>query len=418
MTAGPALPQSVDVAIVGGGMVGLSLALLLARANAGLRIGVFEARPVTLGDDCDWPPSFDARSTALSESTREIFAGAGLWSDLAAHAAAIETIHVSDRSHAGATRLEAREAGVAALGHVVENRLLGRVLLAAVDACPGVKLIAPVNVERLRPAADGMVLHCGEQRCRAGLAVVADGAGSALLPTLGIHTRVTDYRQAAVIANVGLARPHTGVAYERFTDSGPAALLPLPPAAGEQRAALVWTAAPDVAAELVACDEDMFLRRLHERFGFRAGRFYRCGERTSYPLQLSVAEEQVRRHLVVMGNAAHYLHPVAGQGFNLAMRDVARLCESVTHSCRRGAGPGELAALQDYIAAQQVDQRNTIGFSHYLPAIFGRPDRGTAALRSAGLIALDLVPPLRRQFARFGAGLEYPASKLPLEGMP
>ena len=151
--------------------------------------------------------------------------------------------------------------------------------------------------------------------------------------------------------------------------------------------------------------EAEFLDELHQRFGFRAGRFLRRGRCSSYPLKLMVAEEQIRRHLVVAGNAAHFLHPVAGQGFNLALRDVARLAEVILPVIVAGKNPGDLSVLECYLAGQQRDQHNTIGFSHNLPALFGNRSIASAVMRNSGLIALDLLPPLRQEFAGFGAGL-------------
>ncbi len=407
------LPQDTDIAILGGGMVGLSLALLLARVCPRLRLVVIEAQPVAEHGDHQ-QPSFDARSTALSQGSRALFQQIGLWDRLAPFAATIATIHVSDRGKPGATRLEAAEQGLDGLGFVVENRVLGSALMAAVRECETIRLAAPLRVERLAPGADHMAVEAGEQTCRAALAVVAEGSGSETLKQLGIHTRVTDYRQCALIANIGLARPHRGVAYERFTDQGPMALLPLPDADGMHRAALVWTLPPEEAERLSRASEAEFLAALQERFGHRAGTFLRRGQCAIHPLRLSVAEEQVRSHLAVVGNAAHFLHPVAGQGFNLALRDVARLVEAISGGLTRGQSPGDLAVLEHYLAGQLEDQRRTILFSDTLPRLFAAGGAVPVTLRNAGLITLDLVPGLRRDFARFGAGLASRAARLPL----
>jgi len=409
-----ALPPTTDVAIIGGGLVGLSFAVLIARQSPSLQIHVIEAFPFGAAPQAQVSSQdFDARTTALSESSRRIFAGIGLWDVIARNACAIETIHVSDRGHVGVTRLEASTAGLPTLGHVVENRHLGRALIAAAETIENIHIVAPARIDRLRAIPEGMALHLADQQCLARLAVVADGAESALLQQLGVHTTSHDYGQTALIANIALARSHGNVAYERFTDEGPVALLPLPDAGREHRAALVWTLPPESAAELAVVDDAAFLHRLHQRFGFRAGRFLRCGVRACYPLRLLTAQEQVRTGLVVVGNAAHLLHPVAGQGFNLALRDVARLSEVLAAALRNNEALGSLAVLERYLAAQMADQRNTITFSHGVPKAFAMQNSVAATLRNVGLIALDLCGLARQEFARFGAGLAPPAARLP-----
>ncbi len=410
------LPPRADLVIAGGGMVGLSLALLLGRRAPQLRVALVEAAPLAPpaagGEGEGLSPSFDARSTALSAGSRALYEAMGLWPQLAPRACPIRRIHVSDQGRIGVSRLDAADSGLEAFGHVVENRMLGRALLGAVADCGNVHLCAPARVQGLASATDGMLVETDGGRCHTPLAVVADGADSALLGDLGIHVQRRDYHRTAVIANVALSRPHGGVAYERFAADGPVALLPLPDAEGEHRAALVWTLAPARAEALMVAGEGSFLEALHGDFGYRAGPFRRCGARAAYPLRLQVAEEQVRSHLAVVGNAAHFLHPVAGQGFNLALRDVARLGEVVLEDLVRGVAPGSLVSLEAYRRRQATDQRNTILFSDNLPALFASDNRAGVALRGAGLVALDLVPPAQRQFARFGAGLLAPGVRL------
>lgn len=404
--------QDVDVAIVGGGMVGASLALLLSSLNLGWRINVIEAFPMTPVSG-DLQPSFDARSTALSHSSREIFEMLGLWSTLAPRLAEIKEVHVSDRGHIGNTRLHAAEQNLPALGYVVENQWLGSVLMEALQQAPGVDIIAPAQVASVRPARGGMKLSLSssevslelKQELSVKLLVVADGAQSRTREMLGIDATTRDYGQVALVTNISLQQDHQGIAYERFTDSGPMAMLPLQPVDNEHRSALVWTLPPERAAEMMEASDEVFLAELQDRFGHRLGQFQRVGTRHSYPIRLITSNEQVRSHVVVVGNAAHSLHPVAGQGFNLALRDVAVLANELAVSASNDA-LGQLSVLQNYLKQQQADQKQTILLSDLLPKVFGIDSSPVALVRNLGLLALDTVPLLRHQFARLGMGLE------------
>ena len=399
----------IDIAIVGGGMVGASLALLLSSLNRRWRIRVIEAVAAE-PNGAPSQPSFDARSTALSHSSREIFELLGLWNDLQPGLAPISQVHVSDRGHVGTTRLSAEEQKLPALGYVVENRWLGEALMNAVRASDAIEWLAPATVSALRPRRDGMSVTVDsgteQQRFDCELLVVADGAQSRTREVLGIGSHDKDYGQQAVIANISLSADHGGIAYERFTDLGPMALLPLQPLDGEHRAALIWTLPPERAAEMLAADDDAFLAELQGRFGYRLGHFQRVGSRHSYPIRLITSDEQVRRHAVVAGNAAHSLHPVAGQGFNLALRDLAVLADVLGEAEARGEAIGDLAVLQRYLQRQRADQQQTILLSDLLPRVFGLDSSPVALTRNLGLLALDAVPLLRHQFARLGMGLE------------
>ena len=214
------------------------------------------------------------------------------------------------------------------------------------------------------------------------------------------------YRQQALIANVAFARPHEGCAFERFTDEGPLALLPLPGVAGaEHRSALVWTLPPARAEQLQDCDDEEFLGALQDRFGYRLGRLRQVGERHTYPLALTESTEQVRHSVVVMGNAAHALHPVAGQGYNLAMRDVAELARVLDEAIRAGEAPGSLSVLQRYRQRQHNDQSRTIAMSDLLPGLFMNSDPVLGLARDMALAGLDVIAPLKREFVRYAAGV-------------
>ncbi|TGD73078.1 2-octaprenyl-6-methoxyphenyl hydroxylase [Mangrovimicrobium sediminis] len=400
-----------DVVIAGGGMVGISLALELAdRLPAQQRITLVESFPMPGATSAgDYHPSFDARSTALSYSSRVIYERLGVWETLSAHVCPIETIHVSNQGRFGSTLMRATDYGWPALGYVIENPWLGRCLAAALQRQGRVEVISPARVAGAKSAADGSVVQLSgehQQELQTRLLVVADGAGSGLRATLGMPVSEKSYDQHAVIANVATARSHDGCAFERFTRHGPLALLPLQGVSGAaHRSALVWTlAAPDYE-HYCNCPEDEFLAELQSRFGYRLGRLTRVGERHHYPLSLVRAVEQVRQGVVVMGNAAHALHPVAGQGFNLALRDVAALAAVLQQAVAAGVSPGDLATLQRYERQQSADQARTIGFSDQLPALFARRDPLLGVARDLALSGLDLAPALKRGFVRQAAGV-------------
>ena len=397
-----------DIVIVGGGMVGISLALLL-RAQQPWNILLIEAQELASSDgpvSGAYSSSFDARSTALSWSSKNIYQSIGLWPQLKKHLSAIAQIHVSDRGHVGMTRIDAGDANVDALGYVVENQWLGSVLLNQITKTD-IQLLGSCKLETIEPLASGMRLQLQQadkdlQTIETKLLVIADGAGSTTAQQLGIQSQSTPYDQTGIIANVSLEKPHGGVAYERFTDQGPMALLPLADFKGRPRSALVWTQPRAMAETLMAADEQAFLEQLQLRFGYRLGHFKQLGKRVAYPLALTTATEQVRRHLVVMGNAAHSLHPVAGQGFNLSLRDAAALANSLAEA---GDRIGDLAVLQNYQQQQAIDQRNTVLFSDRLPKLFGLSSSIVALGRNSGLLAMDLIPSLRNSFAQFGMGM-------------
>lgn len=385
-----------DIAIIGGGLVGASLALALQplARERGWKITLVE--PFAPGNG--YQPSYDARSSALSYGTRLIYEHLGVWEAIARHAEPIRNIHVSDRGRFGATTLEAAEAGVPALGYVVENAWLGQCLWAALDP-ERVSWRCPAEVTGLRAEPNGYRLTLADEtQLTCSLAVLADGGRSGLRDQLGVEVKVREYDQTALIANVSFNQPHNGQAFERFTDDGPLALLPLP----DNRCALVWTRKPADAKRLQALPDAAFLAQLQQSFGYRLGTLTQVGARSLYPLALAEAREQVRRNLVVLGNAAHSLHPIAGQGFNLSLRDVQALAQALVGS---DAPPGELAALQGYLAAQQRDQQWTIGFSDQVTRLFSQPGRWVAHGRNLGLLGLDLLPPARQWFARQAMGM-------------
>ncbi len=403
------IKQQYDVVIAGGGMVGVSLALQLSAGND-LSILVVENFAIDLEKPLIYSPSFDARSTALSYGSRLILESMGVWSQLEQHLAAIETVHVSHRGKLGSTRMDCHEAGWPALGYVVENSWLGNVLLQAMKAKTNITFLSPASVKRVEPQQRGAKLLIeseGQQEdISTQLVVIADGADSGLRKQLGIDVEETPYHQQALIANVSFSQSHQGVAYERFTDQGPVALLPLTDSEqGQYRAALVWSLSENESAQLLDCEELDFLAELQQRFGYRLGEFVRVGQRFSYPLKLVESKEQVRTGIVVMGNAAHSLHPVAGQGFNLSLRDCARLTEVLLAAQREGEVLDSLALLESYYQQQHFDQQKTVWFSDRLPKVFGQKQWPLSTLRMLGLSSLDVLPATKQRFIQHMAGM-------------
>jgi 2-octaprenyl-6-methoxyphenol hydroxylase len=402
-----------DIVIAGGGMVGASLALQLAAVlPPALSICLVEGFPLPApqaGGKPDYHPSFDARSTALSYSSRLVYEKLQLWDELRQWLCPIETIHVSSRGRFGSSLLQAADYGWAALGYVVENAWLGNALIQALYRQGRVEIISPARVAAATAEGQGMRLRlegAAQSGLETALLIVADGSASGLRQQLGVAVREKSYGQHALVANVAFAQPHRGCAYERFTDQGPVALLPLlATVPGEHRSGLVWTLPAEQAAHLQACPPGEFLQALQDRFGYRLGRMLQVGERHCYPLALVQSAEQVRQGVVVMGNAAHSLHPVAGQGFNLALRDVAELAAALARGVAAGLPPGDLGLLQSYLRRQQPDQHRTIQFSDRLPGLFMHRDPVLGLARDLALSGLDILPSLKREFVRHATGV-------------
>ncbi|ASK36041.1 oxygenase [Alcanivorax sp. N3-2A] len=386
--------------IIGGGMAGALLALLL-RHHGAPAVTLVESHALGGGEAPD-TPSFDARSTALSAGSLAVLAELGLLDALLERAAAIGTVHVSRQHRLGLTRIRAAEQGVARLGAVVENRWFGHVLLSALGRDPAIRVRAPARLSGITRAVDGYTATLesdagASETLHTPLLIAADGAHSQTREWLGIGARHRDLGHDAVIANLALATPHQGIAYERFLDDGPLALLPLP----DQRFALVWTGPREQAAAWMAMDESAFLAALRQRVGADVPALTRVGERQRYPLVLTEACAQAVPFAAVVGNAAHTLHPVAGQGFNLTVRDLALLAERVGGQ----PDPGRLSRLQHWTAERQRDQALIHRASHWLPEWFRVRQPLFAHSRQLGLLALDLAPSLRKGFARRAMGL-------------
>jgi 2-octaprenyl-6-methoxyphenol hydroxylase len=368
----------IDVAIVGAGPVGATLAARLGRH--GLECAIFEARP---------GPAADARTLALSEASREGLDAIGGWPREGV--TAITSIHVSQLGGPGRTVIEAREQGVAALGHTVGFAALERALHAAV-ASAGVPIHFGAACEQIDLGADAARLAVtGHGTVAARLLVLADGgANAARIP--GVAFVEKDYGQQAVVGTVATDRPHAGRAWERFTPGGPMALLPV----GE-RYALVWTARAEQVARLRELDDAAFVSRLQERFGDRAGRFGATGPRASFPLKLRVVNTPVALRTAIVGNAAQALHPIAGQGLNLGLRDAHQLADTITVA--QPEVLGSAAMLDAYRAARRRDTRRGVAFTDLLVSAFASDWPLPRWGRGLALAALDVFPPARRLLA-------------------
>jgi 2-polyprenyl-6-methoxyphenol 4-hydroxylase len=400
-------PSAFDVAVVGGGLVGASFTALLSALRPDLKIALIETFPMSADKgELLYQPSFDARSTAIASGSVDILKAAGVWDALSGQACAIRQVHVSDKGHIGGTTVDADKHDLPAVGYVLENAWMGPVLLRHLHTLDNVSLIAPATVTSIKPEKTGVRLAVSagsdSQELFVALAVIADGGDSPLRKRLGIESRVEQYHQHAIISNVSFDRSHDHVAYERFTDEGPLALLPLQPFEGQSRSALVWTLPDDRCETLMALSDAEFASALQQRFGFRLGNISRIGKRSAYPLALSTACEQIRSNLVLIGNAAHFLHPVAGQGFNLALRDCAQLCVQLAKNTEGALG--SLQSLEAYRQQQVLDQHATIGFSDAVIKLFSRSDLPSAVLRQLGFLGLEVLPTANQLFAEQAMG--------------
>lgn len=399
-----------QVIIVGGGMVGLSLALMLAKANIAVKL--LEAVKYPNYDDENVAPyhsSFDARNTALSRRSVQIYQKLGLWEALQQHATPILQVHITEQGSFGKARLVAEQEKVESFGQVIENAWLGRVLLTQVRQQPLIELIDGVQVTSLtqnegevhiEAMRNGEYIHSLKSK----LVIAADGRDSFCRQAIGVGVDEHDYDQVAIVTTVQTSKPHQHVGFERFSALGPLALLPLP---GEYRRSVVWPVKKGTEAEWLGEENDQhFLDALQETYGDRAGKFEKTGKRFSYPLAQVLAHKQAVGRVVLMGNAAHTIHPVAGQGFNLCLRDADVLVRFLMEQLAKSDDIGAPENLLAYEQSRLKDQQRVIKFCDSVVRGFSNQNPILKLLRNTGLIAFDVIPGVKPLVANYAMGLK------------
>jgi 2-octaprenyl-6-methoxyphenol hydroxylase len=401
-----------DILIIGGGLVGSSLAIALD--GAGLRVALVEAEPAKSADALARErPSYDERNLALSRATINALTALEVLPGTGTRATPIRKIHISRQGEFGVARLDAAAHGVDAFGMVMPARELGNALMARLDACRDLERHAPAKLVAVAQGTQALTATLqtahGPRELQVRLLVGADGTGSFVRSALGIEVDNVDYAQTAFVTTLTTQHP-LDCAYERFTASGPVALLPL----GERRAGVVLTVPSTDAARVSALDDNGFIDLLHERFGWRLGRLSRPGRRMSYPLQRVQSRRLSATRGVLIGNAAQTLHPIAAQGFNLGLRDALTLAELLVEAGRAGVDPGGAALLAEYSERRREDRAGTIAMSDRLARFTASELPALKLLRSLGLVALDRVAPLQSLLALHGMGFRANVPKLAL----
>lgn len=390
--------QQNDLVIIGGGLVGASLALCLQSAvrERNWRIKLIE--PFSVGQE--YQPSYDSRSSAIAYGSKLIYEQLGVWDALSKRAEPIKQIEVSETGHGIKLNLDVKDERIPAFGYVIDNAWIGKCLFDVLDT-EHINCQFNTQVTKLIPKADGyeLTLDNGDV-IHSKLVILADGGRSSLRDDLGIYVKSKPYGQTAIIANITPGYQHRGRAFERFTEQGPIALLPLP----NDRCALVLTREHDEAQRLLALSDECFLKELQHAFGDRMGVFQEVGKRHSYPLVLTEAEEQIRPHLVLLGNSAHGMHPVAGQGYNLSLRDTWALAQTLIKS---EYPLGHFATLKQYLQAREIDQFRIVHFSDQITRLFStkQPVLKIGRFLGLGIAKTNVIPPLKQWFLLQAMGL-------------
>lgn len=410
--------ETFDLAIVGGGLNGSLLAL--AAGDAGLRTALIDRVPLTALAEA----GFDGRTTAIAYTSQRLFDAVGVWSEVAAEAEPILDIRISDAGHDGRAsplflHFDHREAAAdtepaAPMGWIVENRFLRAAMLRRLAACPAVELVAPAEVVATDRDPHRAVLTLKDGRhLETRLVASAEGRSGTMREDAGIGARAWSYGQIAIVLVARHERPHGGVAQEKFLPGGPFAILPMRDGAeGEHRSSIVWTERALVARRLLELDNARFQAEFARRFGGHLGAVSAVGPRWSYPLSLVHADRYIDTRLVLVGDAAHGIHPIAGQGYNLGVRDIAALVEVLVDAKRLGLDVGAADTLERYVQWRRADNLTMVAATDLLNRLFSNDIAPLRLARDLGLAAVNRIPALRRFFVRHAMGMEGDLPKL------
>lgn len=386
-----------DVVISGAGLVGLALAAMLGRN--GFHVAILESRePVR-----DWPAdSIDLRVYAISRASQRLFESLGIWPAIEALAQPYRDMRVWDAGSQGEVHFDSAELGEPDLGHIIESRVIERALLGVVESLDTVTRFCPARLQGFENTGTHQCIELEDGKSlTARLLVGADGKQSRVRDLAGIHVQVSDYGQQALVAVVATEQPHCETAWQRFLPSGPLAFLPL----HDGRCSIVWSATSDKASALLALDEGAFCRALGEAFDHRLGKITGCGERVLFPLQGQSAESYVQPRLALVGDAAHVIHPLAGQGVNLGLKDVQALADTLSAAREQDRDPGTFSVLRRYERARRGDNMLTMAAMGGFKQLFGSTLSPVRYARGLGLKLFDRATPIKTQIMRAAMGL-------------
>lgn len=393
------MSRDYDVVIIGAGMVGASLACALA--PSGLRIAIIEA--VTLKND--YQPSYDDRGLTLSPSTKRILEYIGVWQNVLPAINPIKKIHISEQGRFGFTHLDASQTHNNELGYVVVARSLGQALHKKMTSFENITLICPAELKSFKQSTEGMSVEISHsdrnELITTGLLVGADGSQSLVRRLAAINIKEHDFKQTAIVANVTTQKPNQATAYERFTHHGPVALLPI----DKNRSVLVFTVATENADQYMSMTDAQFINEIETEFGRRLGKIEQVGQRRSYPIMFIEALEQYQQQLILLGNAAHSIHPNSAQGFNLGLRDVAGLAECIFAGIEKGLDIDDITILENYIDLRVPDQQRVMRFTNRLASSFYNKNPLLIPARNLAMLMIDTIPTVKDSFIQQAMGI-------------